>query len=64
MADIKQAAKWIQEGRDVQRRQYAGRFWLTPYYPLRLSYEVVCADGGEHVLDCLDLLADDWELVT
>ncbi len=63
MADIKQAAKWLQEGKDVQRTTYATRFWLTPYWPKKLTFDVVCADGGRHELDCFDLLAEDWEMV-
>ena len=60
MASIQQAAHWIMGGRDVSRR--GGKFWLTPMYPGKFCYVIVCEDGGEHVLDCFDLLADDWEL--
>ena len=61
MADIKQAAKWMQEGRTVKRSS-TERYWCVPWEPHRFSYSVCCADGGEHTLDFSDLLADDWEL--
>ena len=62
MADIKQAAKWMSEGKTVFRSSRSERYWLVPWEPLRISYDVVCADGGEHVLDFGDLQADDWEI--
>ena len=64
MADIKQAAKWISEGRRVTRKGWAcpsilrlrlksraGIVWEQPNRNTRM------AD-----LDVNDLLADDWEI--
>lgn len=62
MADIKQAAKWMIQGHTVQRVALRGRCWVSPWEPMRISYDVCCADGGEHALDFSDLLADDWEI--
>jgi hypothetical protein len=62
MADIKQAVKWMQEGRTVQRVASRGRYWVSPWEPMRISYDVSCSDGGEHTLDFSDLLASDWEI--
>lgn len=68
MADIKQAAKWMQEGHTVQRKKYATKFWSLPKFScsargsLRISYDIVCADGCDHTLDLFDLQADDWEI--
>ncbi len=59
MADIKQAAKWMQEGHTV-KRESTDRFWVSPWEPRRISYDVCCADGGEHILDLFDLQAEDW----
>ena len=62
MADIKQAAKWVQEARTVQRSIYAGKWWASAWHPGLFQWCIVCADGGEHELDSFDLLADDWEI--
>ncbi len=61
MADIKQAAKWMQQGHTVKRLS-TDRFWCSPWEPRRISYDTVCADGGEHQLDLFDLQAEDWEI--
>lgn len=61
MADIKQAAKWMQGGEVVKRTSWGGS-------PVRLH---VC-NPWEKVMDdlereadftALELLADDWEVV-
>jgi len=66
MADIKQAAKWMQEGKTVFRRPRTGfkwRIWLgddgtiTDTDALN-EYE----DTYPAPFDCKDILADDWEL--
>jgi hypothetical protein len=59
MADIKQAAKWMQEGKVVRRAE-------IPYW------EIYQGDRTGHVMNGAnddaqfrpdDLLADDWEIV-
>ena len=62
MANVQQAAKWIQEDKTVQRAAYAGRWWASAWHPGLFQWCIGCADGGEHELDCYDLLADDWEI--
>jgi hypothetical protein len=62
MADIRQAVEWCKDGHSVQRAKYAGKVWMSsgvPWFFLAIG----CADGGEHILDGFDLLADDWEIV-
>jgi hypothetical protein len=64
MADIKQAARWLSEGRDVVRGSADRLWWLTPWYPLRGTFTAftVCGEKKQE-LNCADLLADDWEIV-
>ena len=62
MADIKQATKWLMEGHTVQRVSRRGHYWVVPWIPMRISYDVRCEDGGEHTLDYSDLLGEDWEI--
>ena len=63
MADIKQAAKWMEEGRLVKR---PGWFKNFSYKADDAPYpNVVCSDGSdmdEEGLQLRDLLAEDWEL--
>jgi hypothetical protein len=47
MADIKQAAKWIQEDRTVERESAAGKWWASAWHPGLLMWCITCADGGE-----------------
>lgn len=64
MADIKQAAKWVAQGKDVERASADKTWWLTPWYPLRGTFQVVEAGSvRKSELNCNDLLADDWEIV-
>lgn len=63
MADIKQAAKWMSEGKDVVRHTFRGVFWVSPHYPRCSTCFVVCANGRERELSLDDLMAEDWELV-
>ena len=59
MADIKQAAKWLKEGKKVRRRLW--KKWYPPW---------VLIDGEvrlDHVVEdsCVgisELLAEDWEI--
>ena len=70
MANIQQAAKWMQEGKRVVRRAFT--FVLVPPeidgdldYDLAHAFGIFtieCEDGGRHDLSWHDLLADDWEL--
>jgi hypothetical protein len=62
MADIKQAAKWLGEGRTVSRAEYASEWWVSAFMPNLLQLDICSADGPDHQLDCQDLLADDWEI--
>lgn len=60
MADIKQAAKWLSEGKTVRR----------PEWPYEGKYDAVYCKPNSHELQgrvgslCWlhNLLADDWEL--
>ena len=60
MADIKQAAAWLKEGREVRRSVMGemGGFHITPggFVEFRDS-------GFSASLHLYDLLADDWEVV-
>jgi hypothetical protein len=62
MADIKQAARWIQEDKTVERKSAAGKWWASACHPGLFMWCISCADGGEHELDCFDILADDWRI--
>ena len=74
MADIKQAAKWMQEGRTVRRTSaFSLAIWRENYTieyaddPLKWDEDARedanPDDFEDAVFDCEDLLADDWELV-
>jgi hypothetical protein len=64
MADIKQAAQWLREGKDVARDARQDRYWVVPFYPLScLHFEVCRFDGETGQLDLEDLLAEDWIIV-
>ena len=63
MADIKQAAKWMQEGKRVRRPNYMdkGSYFFAGsdfihYFSASLGREI------EDALENKDLLADDWEI--
>lgn len=60
MADIKQAAKWMQEGKRVQRTSRK-LWWLRM---VRWSGRMMLKTnaGRNPELDGDDLLADDWEI--
>jgi len=59
MADIKQAAKWMSEGKKVRRLAWhssvmlRGELWIS----LLIEHKKVPA-----TFECFDLLADDWEI--
>ena len=64
MADIKQAAKWLKEGKRVRRPDFGQGYsqgidscgYLRPYNP---QGKIV---NNKRSLDPDDLLADDWEI--
>ena len=64
MADVKQAAKWMQEGKKLRRPE-----WYEGIIMFRQNWAVVCLQQEteferEKVLPILidHLLADDWEI--
>ena len=59
MADIKQAAKWMQEGRRVKRPDERDGVALRCRTNGWLSRS---AAGKNPALHVTDLLADDWEI--
>jgi hypothetical protein len=64
MADIKQAAEWMQEGKRVRRPG-----WIKDGFkcedPLNSFSSIVWADDNAIAdIGCVDLLADDWEIAT
>lgn len=65
MADIKQAAKWIREGKLVRRPIWDdGLVWKSDNYGA-VSLEALNINVDAYQSDLLevdDLLADDWEI--
>ena len=60
MADIKQAAKWMQEGQRVRRPSFFGDF---AYIKGRgNSIDTIDHNPEDEPLNITDLLADDWEI--
>ena len=57
MADIKQAAKWMQEGKRVCRPD-----WHTNLSCSSTGHLILYSDGQRYELYIFDLLADDWEI--
>jgi hypothetical protein len=73
MADIKQAAKWMQEGKKVRRTVYGPeqRHGIPdpkahPLFPSHICADehqrLTCNEGLPVVLLLSALLADDWEI--
>ncbi len=71
MADIKQAAKWIQEGKDARRRAWHPNVPAWTLEDDAMTDEewtsITQRHDGKHNMKCDllcigDLLADDWEL--
>lgn len=69
MADIKQAAKWMQEGKLVRRPWLAGHITLGipkgkmgPDWILVYEEGLRARDRRTASFDANDLLADDWEI--
>lgn len=63
MADIKQAAKWLKEGKKVRRSFYVPDCWIE-YDCLQNTWLHYIPDGimPGMLLQMDDLLADDWEI--
>ena len=59
MADIKQAAKWMKEGKKVRRKVWADWYpsWVMQDGEVRMDGVV-----DDPVLAISSLLADDWEI--
>jgi hypothetical protein len=57
MADIVQAAKWLQEGKQIRRPDWHGR--LRCY---ARNHRILYSDGEYYEMYMPDLLADDWEI--
>lgn len=60
MADIKQAAKWMQEGFGVQRAEF--KDGPNDMYLFREDMGIVNENLESLVFTAGDLLADDWEI--
>ena len=63
MADIQQAAKWIQEGKHARRPNFGSGYFLTKDAN---DYLIATSHAGKRrkaQLTTDDLLADDWEPV-
>ena len=59
MADIKQAAKWMDEGKRVRRPDWFGN--LSCYTQ---GKRIIYSNKERYEMYIPDLLADDWELAT
>jgi hypothetical protein len=66
MADIKQAAKWMKDGKEVRRPQFLGGFAYRAARKLSgISNHIETndnADMTDEPFTLSDLLADDWEI--
>ena len=61
MANILQAAKWLDEGKHVRRPGYDGNVaWDADRD--RLIWDGGRGEDGEFSMDLHDLLAEDWEI--
>ena len=63
MADIKQAAKWAEEGKRVRRPEMESTEWFA----LKLGCYFEWGSSEERntegsLLEISDILADDWEI--
>lgn len=57
MADIKQAAKWMQEGRRIRRPE-----WHGTLYCYAQGHRILYSDRERYEMYVPDLLAYDWEI--
>lgn len=62
MADIKQAAKWMQAGHQVRRRSFASdmKCYIETAFPN--SGNVLAWENHTFAFIAADLMADDWEI--
>jgi len=58
MADIKQAAKWMDEGKKVTRKGCRGN-WV---FRRGTEGEICLSRNSNPIIFTEDLLADDWEI--
>lgn len=64
MADIKQAAKWMQEGNKVRRVIWpSGYYWLPWGDHVLIELHAPLQEPKDALFGFDDLLADDWEIV-
>lgn len=65
MAQIKQAAKWLADGKKVRRAAWSNTDYRLVIDGMDKS-SVICVEGNEldpiAAFDVNDLLAEDWEL--
>jgi len=63
MADIKQAAKWMQEGKAVRRPYFVpGKTLFGPYGVVYGVHGTAPKDNEWAEFHTQDLLANDWEV--
>ena len=64
MSDIKQAAKWLQEGRRVRRPTCDPKsfFYINPGSDFIHYNSTLLRRHLSDALETSDLLADDWEI--
>lgn len=65
MADIIQAAEWLNEGKSVRRGSHGFTLIIDGDSFLSRAFgiiDITCCDSGRHELSTPDLLADDWEI--
>jgi|GEM_PF-3495460 hypothetical protein len=63
MADIKQAAKWMQEGKRVRRPKWPPLYWWL--IPKRFPVVQLHSPKGatqDAMMGADELLAEDWEI--
>ena len=66
MADIKQAAKWMREGKTVRRPHFFGDFAYLAHKMRGLKINQITttdSDIADEPFSLEDRLADDWEIV-
>jgi hypothetical protein len=63
MANIQQAAKWMQEGKKVTRPAAFDCYIGLKWNGLLIAYDDEGTDFGSDVISADDLLAEDWEVV-
>lgn len=64
MADIKQAAKWLDKSESVARPEFHARGFYTTDSRKGIFFVDRHSSRGERRLTPKDLLADDWEIAS